>query len=92
MNVSFTPLILFWLFPVPGSDPSLTSDPALQAAVGPPVCRPGAASSPAAAVAAPSTVLAGAGAIVTPPTGASAAVHPGTQSLGPAVAAGAAVR
>lgn len=80
---------------MPGSDLSLISGPVLPPAVGPPVCRPGAASSPAAAVAAQSTASAGvgAGAGATPPTGATAAVHLGTPFLGPAAAAaGVAVR
>ena len=66
-----------------GSDPSLTSDPALLRAVAPQACRPGAASSHEAGAAA--------GAGPTPPTGATAAAHRGTRSLGLAVAAGAVV-
>lgn len=77
---------------MPGSDPYLTSDQVLPPAVGPPACHHGAVSSPAVAVAVQSTASARAGAIVTPPTEATAAVHPGTQSLVPAVAAGAVVR
>lgn len=99
-NVLFTLLhhLYFWLSLVPGSDPFLTSDQAHPLAVGAPACHPGAASSLAAAAAALCTAsasaAAGAGARVTatPPTGATAAVHRGTQSLGAAVAAGAAVR
>ncbi|KAM7415708.1 hypothetical protein PAMA_017985 [Pampus argenteus] len=84
-----------WLFTVPGSDPSHTSDPVLPPAADPPAFHPGAASSRVAAVAARSTASAragaGAAATVTPPTGATVGVHPGTQSLGTAVAAGAVV-
>lgn len=97
-NVLFTLLhhLYFWLSLVPGSDPFLTSDQAHPLAVGAPACHPGAASSLAAAAAALCTASAAAGAgaraTATPPTGATAAVHRGTQSLGAAVAAGAAVR
>lgn len=97
-NVLFTLLhhLYFWLSLVPGSDPFLTSDQAHPLAVGPPACHPGAASSLAAAAAALCTASAAAGAgaraTATPPTGATAAVHRGTQSLGAAVAAGAVVR
>lgn len=99
-NVLFTLLhhLYFWLSLVPGSDPFLTSDQAHPLAVGAPACHPGAASSLAAAAAALCTASAsaaagaGARATATPPTGATAAVHRGTQSLGAAVAAGAAVR
>lgn len=97
-NVLFTSLhhLYFWLSLVPGSDPFLTSDQAHPLAVGAPACHPGAASSLAAAAAALCTASAAAGAgaraTATPPTGATAAVHRGTQSLGAAVAAGAAVR
>lgn len=70
------------MFAVPERDPSLTSDAALPPAVVPPACHPGAASSHAAAAAA------AAAAAVTLPTGATAAAHRGTPSLGPAVAAG----
>lgn len=97
-NVLFTLLhhLYFWLSLVPGSDPFLTSDQAHPLAVGAPACHPGAASSLAAAAAALCTASAAAGAgaraTATPPTGATAAVHHGTQSLGAAVAAGAAVR
>lgn len=96
-NVLFTLLhhLYFWLSLVPGSDPFLTSDQAHPLAVGAPACHPGAASSLAAAAAALCTASAAAGAgaraTATPPTGATAAVHRGTQSLGAAVAAGAAV-
>lgn len=87
---------LFWLFTVPGSDLSLTSDAALPPAVDRPVCHLGAASSPAAAAAARSTASAGAGAgegaTATPRTGATVGVRPGTQSLAPAVVAGVVVR
>lgn len=82
------------LLTVPGSDPSLTSDPVPSPAAAPPACRRGAASSPAAAVAARSTACvvagaaAGAGATRTPPTGATAAAHLGTPSLARAAAAG----
>lgn len=80
------------LLTVPGSDPSLTSDPVPSPAAVRPACRRGAASSPAAAVAARSTacVVAGAtvGATRTPPTGATVAAHPGTQSSARAAAAG----
>lgn len=99
-DVLFTLLhhLYFWLSLVPGSDPFLTSDQAHPLAVGAPACHPGAASSLALAVAAAAlctaSAAAGAGAraTATPPTGATAAVHRGTQSLGAAVAAGAAVR
>lgn len=97
-NVLFTLLhhLYFWLSLVPGSDPFRTSDQAHPLAVGAPACHPGAASSLAAAAAALCTASAAAGAgaraTATPPTGATAAVHRGTQSLGAAVAAGAAVR
>lgn len=97
-NVLFTLLhhLYFWLSLVPGSDPFLTSDQAHPLAVGAPACHPGAASSLAAAAAALCTASAAAGAgaraTATPPTGATAAVHRGTQSLGATVAAGAAVR
>lgn len=97
-NVLFTLLhhLYFWLSLVPGRDPFLTSDQAHPLAVGAPACHPGAASSLAAAAAALCTASAAAGAgaraTATPPTGATAAVHRGTQSLGAAVAAGAAVR
>lgn len=97
-NVLFTLLhhLYFWLSLVPGSDPFLTSDQAHPLAVGAPACHPGAASSLAVAAAALCTASAAAGAgakaTATPPTGATAAVHRGTQSLGAAVAAGAAVR
>lgn len=97
-NVLFTLLhhLYFWLSLVPGSDPFLTSDQAHPLAVGAPACHPGAASSLAAAAAALCTASAAAGAgaraTATPPTGATAAVHRGTRSLGAAVAAGATVR
>lgn len=97
-NVLFTLLhhLYFLLSLVPGSDPFLTSDQAHPLAVGAPACHPGAASSLAAAAAALCTASAAAGAgaraTATPPTGATAAVHRGTQSLGAAVAAGAVVR
>lgn len=97
-DVLFTLLhhLYFWLSLVPGSDPFLTSDQVHPLAVGAPACHPGAASSLAAAAAALCTASAAAGAgaraTATPPTGATAAAHRGTQSLGAAVAAGAAVR
>lgn len=80
---------------VPGSGPSLISAPVLLPAVGPPACRPGAASSPVAAAAVRYSASAGAGAgagdTVTPLTGATAAVHPGTPSLGVAAGVGVAL-
>lgn len=69
---------------MPESDPSHTFGPVLPSAVVHPAFHPGAASSPAASVG----VKVGAAAIVTHPTGATAAVHPGTRSLVPAVGVG----
>ena len=95
---------LFCHFTVPGSDLSLTFDAALPPAVDQPACHLGAASSPAAAAAALSTASAGAGAAAgagggagagataTQRTGATAGVHPGTQSLPPAAVAEVVVR
>lgn len=72
--------------PVPESVPSLTSAPVLPLSAARLASPLGAASSPAAAAAA------GAAAKATPPTGATAAAHPGTPSLVPAAAVGVGAR
>lgn len=74
--------------PVPESVPSLTSAPVLPLSAAQLASPLGAASSPAAGAGAG----AGAGAKATPPTGATAAAHPGAPSLVHAAVAGVGAR
>lgn len=80
------PLLGYLLSTVPGSDLSLISVPAPRPVLALPAFRPWAASSATATA----LLTAGAAAAVsaTPPTGATAAAHPGTPSLAYAAAAG----